>query len=427
MEAAAPEPDDVALPREFNVFMGQISTFLHRVAPIVAEAGLPNAFNMLMGQPVTKVTAAEQADVSRKRKADDLQSKRPEKKARAEKYLVKDTRTMRWPLTRRDKIQLMADEHFPRLLKLPPVTWVGRKYMGGIDLHKDVYYTVRVGKRYYGTFAFSKYGSKEAAYTAAEKHWHAVCIINNFTRNEYGNFFDEKAGERVGIVKLTRNQVLIYSLQHERFVLDHTWYAMLAKGERNYMATTKSPDGKTIYFHRLVYPDSEVVDHINGDALDCRLVNIRPVTQSINQRNMRRSTANTSGVIGVSRNETPEYIFWVAHIPNGKPKTRHFSVAQYGENGAREEAIAARLTAAPGGVINSASTLPDGVQRLIRKPRVYWSARWRDNDGHNVVKTYDVALYGEETARELAVTARCEAEKQYGYMCSVPRTSVNIQ
>lgn len=44
---------------------------------------------------------------------------------------------------------------------------------------------------------------------------------------------------------------------------------------------------------------SEQIDHINGDRADNRLSNLRASTHTENQRNMRRSRANTSGVTGV--------------------------------------------------------------------------------------------------------------------------------
>ena len=56
----------------------------------------------------------------------------------------------------------------------------------------------------------------------------------------------------------------------------------------------------SIYLHRLILPGVPIVDHVNGDGLDNRRVNLRPATQSQNNANSRRSSANTSGFKGVS-------------------------------------------------------------------------------------------------------------------------------
>lgn len=42
------------------------------------------------------------------------------------------------------------------------------------------------------------------------------------------------------------------------------------------------------------------IDHINGDPGDNRLANLRDVPHAVNQRNMKRSAANSSGHVGVS-------------------------------------------------------------------------------------------------------------------------------
>jgi hypothetical protein len=48
--------------------------------------------------------------------------------------------------------------------------------------------------------------------------------------------------------------------------------------------------------------EAEQVDHIDGDRSNNRIVNLRAVTHQQNQQNMKRSSRNTSGVVGVSWN-----------------------------------------------------------------------------------------------------------------------------
>ena len=64
--------------------------------------------------------------------------------------------------------------------------------------------------------------------------------------------------------------------------------------------------GKRVMAHRVVWavangawPLGEI-DHINGDPLDNRPINLRDVSHCENQRNMRRHRSNSSGVTGVN-------------------------------------------------------------------------------------------------------------------------------
>lgn len=66
-------------------------------------------------------------------------------------------------------------------------------------------------------------------------------------------------------------------------------------------------DRKPLLAHRLawcithsVWPEHQI-DHINGDRLDNRLVNLREVSSCLNQQNQRRAhKRSTTGLLGVS-------------------------------------------------------------------------------------------------------------------------------
>lgn len=101
--------------------------------------------------------------------------------------------------------------------------------------------------------------------------------------------------------------------------------------------------GRSCWAHRVIWllahkewPKNQI-DHINGDASDNRLVNLRDVTASENLRNQRRSRNNTSGVLGVSWNKT-EQKWRVQIMADGRNKT----VGQFVEI---EDAIAVRKAA----------------------------------------------------------------------------------
>jgi hypothetical protein len=77
--------------------------------------------------------------------------------------------------------------------------------------------------------------------------------------------------------------------------------------------------GPTVRAHRVAFVymygyEPAQVDHINGDRSDNRLCNLREVTCSDNRRNSARPCNNTSGVIGVSRAPSGN---WIAYIKVG--------------------------------------------------------------------------------------------------------------
>jgi hypothetical protein len=64
--------------------------------------------------------------------------------------------------------------------------------------------------------------------------------------------------------------------------------------------------------HRLLYPDADRVDHINGDGLDNRRANTRACTHAQNNMNKGIGKNNTSGYKGVIWNARLNK--WVAQI-----------------------------------------------------------------------------------------------------------------
>lgn len=76
-------------------------------------------------------------------------------------------------------------------------------------------------------------------------------------------------------------------------------------------------DSVNVRSHRVIWKmvhgvDPEQIDHINGDRLDNRLVNLRNVTGQENQMNMKKPVNNKSGVQGVHWNKQKEK--WDAYI-----------------------------------------------------------------------------------------------------------------
>jgi hypothetical protein len=111
-------------------------------------------------------------------------------------------------------------------------------------------------------------------------------------------------------------------------------------------------DGKRLYLnHRIVWvlfnkidiPSGFVVDHIDGNSSNNNINNLRILTQQQNSSSKKNSWA-ASGISGVKRSKKANGYYWTACIVSkGAAYTRSYSVDKYGENKAKEMAIAKRL------------------------------------------------------------------------------------
>lgn len=86
--------------------------------------------------------------------------------------------------------------------------------------------------------------------------------------------------------------------------------------------------------------DSLVVDHIDGDGLNNKIVNLRLVTQHVNALNKKKLCNNRTGVTGVSFHARDQYYSAYTEY-NGKAKLECFYLKDYGSQ-AFSEAVKAR-------------------------------------------------------------------------------------
>lgn len=102
-------------------------------------------------------------------------------------------------------------------------------------------------------------------------------------------------------------------------------------------AVARISGGEFIYMHRLIIPkvSNEVVDHINGDKLDNRRVNLRVCAQHENMKNVAIKKNNSSGYPGVSKVGSG----WRARIVHDR---KEYSLGRFSTF---EQAVAARKKA----------------------------------------------------------------------------------
>lgn len=83
-------------------------------------------------------------------------------------------------------------------------------------------------------------------------------------------------------------------------VIKHRWSVALI-GNSIYARSNKGGRG-VIFLHRLILcaKKGEVVDHINGNGLDCQKINLRVCTHGQNMANRKPSKNGTSKYLGVS-------------------------------------------------------------------------------------------------------------------------------
>lgn len=93
-------------------------------------------------------------------------------------------------------------------------------------------------------------------------------------------------------------------------------------------------------------PEGMVIDHLDGNPYNNKLSNLEMKTSSANNKNKKKRKDNTTGVNGVcrTRSKYPQYMAsWIDSTGTLRHKT--FSVYTYGEEGAKQLAIAARQAA----------------------------------------------------------------------------------
>ena len=116
------------------------------------------------------------------------------------------------------------------------------------------------------------------------------------------------------IIPLTQGKRVIVDNEDHLFLNQYKWYAK--KGYRTYYAARSTRKSKpfTIWMHRVIMntKHDQEIDHINGNGLDNRKVNLRICNRQQNMQNSRKRGKFSSLHKGVSWNPTSKR--WAATI-----------------------------------------------------------------------------------------------------------------
>ena len=116
-------------------------------------------------------------------------------------------------------------------------------------------------------------------------------------------------------------------------------------------------NGKAHLCHRVVYrlhktlDESLSIDHIDGNAGNNKITNLRAVSHAVNHRNRKIPETNTSGIVGVSRitevRGSSVRERWGAQWRDmkGKMMFKYFSISKYGDKEAFDMACEHRANA----------------------------------------------------------------------------------
>ena len=124
-------------------------------------------------------------------------------------------------------------------------------------------------------------------------------------------------------IPLTRGYVALIDDEDVERVSAHRWWAVPGGRPAGKMYAYTQISRKTVYLHRFVLapmPFRALVDHRNGDSLDCRKSNLRIATGTLNNANAKVAVG-ISGYRGVHRSSRKDSA-WRAVIEVGGRVTR---------------------------------------------------------------------------------------------------------
>ncbi len=177
----------------------------------------------------------------------------------------------------------------------------GGKYVGSILPRTGPNFAVRLGEHPLGSYSATEFGGPARARQVAEEIRVRYCEDHDKIRNKIA-IQDDANGQRLFYVKLTKGQIMTVDDMDLEAVLEKTWAATHQGGKTYYAVAYDKATKRNVYFHKYV-TGNPVTDHFDGNGLNNRRANLRSVSKAENNRRLRRTVRNKTGVVGVQKDK----------------------------------------------------------------------------------------------------------------------------
>ena len=181
------------------------------------------------------------------------------------------------------------------------------------------------------TFSFKRYSEDEAL------------IMIDYYKNSIQTNNNPIIVEKDKVIMIVFYNHSFYKVEIDfediEMIKEHQWYAQIDNSikSKNVIYIRSFSTKKSL--QSFVMKFDGIVDHIDGNTLNNRKINLKKSDSSLNQRNLHFKSNNKSGIIGVRFNK--QINCWQAQWVdlNGKQKIKSFNISKYGEEKAKELAI----------------------------------------------------------------------------------------